>query len=206
MTGLRAFRLPRIPPADCTVRCTGCVLWSTAWVALYQLPREHALPPSRPLLRLRGRAGPLSTALRPLGKTRGAKAPPGTPVATRYGRDFGSHLIPEAARCMTTHRGWPPQHRAGVSLGERAGSVFLCRLHFTKASRCFQAGIALSWEPQQPAAIQKGCALAGGLSHRDAARRCSFHILGMTRIRRVVTYGRPRAEPPGTLAKTVRNP
>jgi hypothetical protein len=124
MTGLRAFRLPRIPPADCTVRCTGCVLWSTAWVALYQLPREHALPPSRPLLRLRGRAGPLSIALRPLGKTRGAKAPPGTPVATRYGRDFGSRLIPEAARCMTTHRGWPPQHRAGVSLGERAGSVF----------------------------------------------------------------------------------
>jgi len=205
MTGLRAFRIPRIPPADCTVRCTGCVLWSTAWVALYQLPREHALPPSRPLLRLRGRAGPLSTALRPLGKTRGAKAPPGTPVATRYGRDFGSRLIPEAARCMTTHRGWPPQHRAGVSLGERAGSVFYVVSILRRLPVVFKPGSPFrgNRNSRQPS---KGCALAGGLSHRDAARRCSFHILGMTRIRRVVTYGRPRAEPPGTLAKTVRNP
>ena len=66
----------------------------------------------------------LSLPLALLSERRSASGLAGTPVAQVYRRDFGAHLITGVARCMTTHRGWPPQHRAGVFLGERAGPDF----------------------------------------------------------------------------------
>ena len=152
----------------------------------------------------------LSLPLALLSERRPASGLAGTPVAQVYRRDFGAHLITGVARCMTTHRGWPPQHRAGVFLGERAGPDFYGRPFrflvnaFFDFQTCEAGLLGTALPPSGPTWFPVGAHPM--LSSGGPCRDCSSHILGMTRIRRVVTDDRPRAEPPGTLAKTVRNP